>query len=182
VRFDLSDATHLRPVTLRDADALFDVTVANRAHLAPWMPWARDLRHPGQTREWIRTVQRQQAEGNGFSCLVVDDGRIAGTVSLNRVDHVNGATAIGYWLTEAAQGRGTMTAAVRALVGHAFGTMGLHRVVIEAAPDNVRSRAIPERLGFTEEGVLREVERVGDRWLDHVVYGLLAAEWRAAPS
>ena len=180
MRFDLSETIHLRPVTPRDADALFDVTVANRAHLAPWMPWARDLRHPGQTREWIRTIQRQQAEDNGFACLVVADGRIAGTVGLNRVDHVNGATAIGYWLTEDAQGRGTMTAAVRALVGHAAATMGLHRVVIEAAPDNVRSRAIPERLGFTQEGLLREVERLGDRWLDHVVYGLLATEWRAA--
>jgi len=182
VRFDLSDTTHLRPVTARDADALFDVTMANRAHLAPWMPWARELLHPGQTREWIRTVQRQIAEGSGFSCLVVEDGRIRGTVGLNRVDQVNGATAIGYWLTEEAQGRGLMTAAVRTLVDHAFGTMMLHRVVIEAAPDNVRSRAIPERLGFTQEGVLREVERLGDRWLDHVVYGLLATEWRAARS
>ncbi len=176
MRFDLSDATHLRPVTLRDADALFDVTVANRAHLAPWMPWARDLRHPGQTREWIRTMQRQEIEDTGLACVVVDDGRIAGTVGLNRIDHVNGATAIGYWLTEAAQGRGTMTAAVRALVEHAFTTMGLHRVVIEAAPDNVRSRAIPERLGFTEEGVRRGAEWFPDGYRDLVVYSRLASD------
>jgi ribosomal-protein-serine acetyltransferase len=180
VRFVLSETLHMRPVGPRDADALFAVTVANRAHLAPWMPWARELRHAGQTREWIRTVVRQQAEESGLACLVIESGRIAGTVGLNRIDHLNGATAIGYWLTEAAQGRGIMTAAVRALLEHSFDTVGLHRVVIEAAPDNRRSRAVPERLGFTQEGVLREVERIGDRHLDHVVYGLLAPEWRAS--
>ena len=48
---------------------------------------------------------------------------------------------------------------------------------IRAATDNRRSRAIPERLGFREEGVEREVERIGTRYNDLVVYGLLAPEW-----
>jgi L-amino acid N-acyltransferase YncA len=43
------------------------------------------------------------------------------------------------------------------------------RVEIRAAPANARSRAIPERPGFTQEGTLRQVERVGDRYLDNVV-------------
>ena len=58
--------------------------------------------------------------------------------------------------------------------------MGLHRVEIRAAEDNLRSRAIPERLGFEQEGVLREAERVGERYHDLVVYGLMASEWQAA--
>jgi ribosomal-protein-serine acetyltransferase len=76
------------------------------------------------------------------------------------------------------QGRGTMTAAVRALVDHAFGEWGLHRVVIEAAVDNAPSRAVPERLGFREEGVRRAAERHGERYLDLVVYAMLAVDWR----
>ena len=52
------------------------------------------------------------------------------------------------------------------------------RVEIRAAQENARSRAIPERLGFTQEGTLRQVERVGDRYLDNVVYAMLAEDWK----
>ena len=54
----------------------------------------------------------------------------------------------------------------RALVDHAFGELELHRVEIQAAGANRRSRAIPERLGFQQEGILREAECVGGRYLD----------------
>jgi ribosomal-protein-serine acetyltransferase len=52
------------------------------------------------------------------------------------------------------------------------------RVEVRAAPENARSRAIPERLSFTQEGTLRQVERVGDRYLDNVIYAMLAEDWR----
>jgi ribosomal-protein-serine acetyltransferase len=64
--------------------------------------------------------------------------------------------------------------AVQALVDHAFGQWKLHRVQIRAATDNARSRAIPERLGFEQEGLLREAEKVGDRYQDLVLYAKLA--------
>jgi ribosomal-protein-serine acetyltransferase len=179
VRFELSDTVHLRLPTPADTDELWALTVANQAYLARWMPWAVAPPRREQTAAWIAGAERQVAEDNGFQCLVVDGGRIAGSVGFHRVDWVNGVTSVGYWLAEDAQGRGTMTAAVRALLEHAFGTWDLHRTMIEAAPENVRSRAIAERLGFTQEGVLRELELVGGRRLDHVVYGLLAREWRA---
>ena len=61
---------------------------------------------------------------------------------------------------------------------HAFSVWDLNRVEIRAAPENLRSRAIPERLGFTEEGTLRQAERVGDRYLDNTVYAVLAEDWK----
>ncbi|MBK5218995.1 MAG: GNAT family N-acetyltransferase [Thermoleophilia bacterium] len=56
----------------------------------------------------------------------------------------------------------------------------LNRVEIEAAVANSRSRAIPERLGYREEGTLREAERIGDHYLDSVLYAVLASEWPPA--
>jgi ribosomal-protein-serine acetyltransferase len=69
-----------------------------------------------------------------------------------------------------------MTEAVRALVDHALSVWELNRVEIHAAAENRRSRAIPERLGFRQEGTLREAEFVDGRYLDTVVYSMLAAD------
>jgi ribosomal-protein-serine acetyltransferase len=71
-----------------------------------------------------------------------------------------------------------MTLAVRALVDHAFAVWDLNRVEIAAAVENTRSRALVRRLGFVEEGTRRQAERVGNRYLDHVVHSMLASEWK----
>jgi ribosomal-protein-serine acetyltransferase len=102
---------------------------------------------------------------------------VIGYVSL---DWSNRSTRVGYWLDENQQGRGTMTAAVRLLVGRALTAWRLNRVEIIVATGNSRSRAIPERLDFREEGTLRQFQLVGGRYLDCVSYSLLAADWRAA--
>jgi ribosomal-protein-serine acetyltransferase len=73
-----------------------------------------------------------------------------------------------------------MTAAVRLLVDHALSVWQLNRVEIRAATENHRSRAIPERLGFRQQGTLRRSELVNGRYLDQVVYSMLAADWPVA--
>jgi ribosomal-protein-serine acetyltransferase len=96
------------------------------------------------------------------------------------LDWGNRSTRVGYWLDEGRQGMGTMTAAVRLLVDHALMVWELNRVEIIVATENHRSRAIPERLDFREEGTLRQYQLVGGRYLDCVSYSMLAAGWRAA--
>jgi ribosomal-protein-serine acetyltransferase len=170
----LSEACHLRLLEEADAEELQRLIDVNRAQLARWMPWAAD-EAPEGTLRFIRLTRRQVADNDGFQTAIVCDGRIAGVVGFHGVDWDNRSTSIGYWLDAGHQGRGIMTGAVRALVDHALRTWALNRVEIRAAPDNRRSRAIPERLGFRQEGVLSEAERVGDRYLDSVVYAMLAS-------
>lgn len=55
-----------------------------------------------------------------------------------------------------------------------------HRIEIHCTPANHRSRAIPERLGLRGEARLRETELVGGRYLDSIVFGLLAEEMEGA--
>ena len=176
LRFDLTPDTHLRLLEPRDADELHALIVADRSHLAPWMPWA-ERQQLEDTQAFIRSTRRQIADDDGLQTTIVRARRIAGMVGFHSVDWQSRATSIGYWLAADEQGRGTMTRAVRALVDHAFSGWKLNRVVIMAAPENARSRAIPVRLGFTEEGTLRQAERVGERYLDSVVYAMLAADW-----
>ena len=175
-RFTLADTRELRVLEESDAHELHALIEANRAYLARWLPWA-----PGQTRDGTRAFivhTRKQLSGNdGLQCAILDAGRIIGIAGFHRVDWANRATSIGYWLAEREQGRGTMTLAVRALIDWAFDGWALNRVEIRAAVENERSRAVLRRLGLREEGVLRGVERIGGCYLDHVVYGVLAAEW-----
>ena len=140
------------------------------------MPWAGGQTLAG-TVEFIRMVRRQDAANDGFQAAVLVEDEIVGMVGFHSVNWPHGSTSIGYWLDEGHQGRGLMTRAVRTLVDHAFGAWDLHRVEIQAAVDNRRSRAIPERLGFREEGVRREAERIGERYNDLAVYAMLAPEW-----
>jgi ribosomal-protein-serine acetyltransferase len=169
----------LRLLSVDDADELHALVDANRAHLLPWMPWAGEER--AGTVEFLDAAVVQAATGDGAQYAILDAGRIAGTVGFHRVDWRNSAGSIGYWLAADAQGRGLMTRAVAACLDHAFGAWDLHRIEIRAAPDNARSRAVPERLGFVQEGILREAERHADRFGDLVVYAMLAADWRARP-
>jgi ribosomal-protein-serine acetyltransferase len=180
LRFVLSDHCHLRLFEEADAEEFHRLIDANRAQLTPWMPWAAD-ETPEGTLRFIRLTRRQVADNDGFQAAIVCDGRIVGAVGFHGVDWQHRSTSIGYWLDAGHQGRGIMTGAVRALVDHALRDWELNRVEIRVAPDNRRSRAIPERLGFRQEGVLRQAERVDDRYLDSVVYAVLASDWPPAP-
>jgi ribosomal-protein-serine acetyltransferase len=181
LRHELPGGYALRLLEECDADELYAVIDANREHLEPWMPWVEHEHEPADVLPFIRATRRQIADNDGLQTAIVDpEGGIVGMVGVHNVDWPNRKTSIGYWLARGEQGRGTMTAAVRAYVDHAFATWKLNRIMIRAAVENTRSRAIPERLGFREEGILREVERVGARVLDGVVYALLAADWPPA--
>jgi ribosomal-protein-serine acetyltransferase len=166
----------LRRLEESDADELYRLIDANRAYLARWLPWAGAQTREA-TLEFIRMIRKQEASNDGFQAALVSKDSIIGMVGFHGVNWPHGSTTIGYWLDEDHQGRGLMTRTVRDLVDHAFDVWDLHRVEIQAAVDNHRSRAIPERLGFREEGVRREAERIGDRYNDLVLYAILAPEW-----
>lgn len=176
VRLAISDTTYLRPLEQSDAEELHELIDANRERLARWLPWAA-----AQTREqtiaFIRQTKAQADHNSGFQTAIVCDGAIAGVVGFVGVDWQHRTTTLGYWLGAAYEGEGTMTEAVRVLVDHALSVWELNRVEIRAAVENRRSRAIPERLGFREEGRLREAELVDGRYLDLVVYSMLAKDW-----
>ena len=171
-RSDLGGARSLRLLEKSDADELYGLVDANRDYLARWLPWV-EASTPASIRDFLDAARRQHRSNDGFQCAILVDGAIVGVVGFHRVDWFNRATSIGYWLAETQQGRGTMTEAVRALVDHALGAWRLERVEIRCAVENARSRAIPERLAFEQEGVLRRAERVGVRWHDLVLYGRL---------
>ena len=181
-RVELPDGCTLRLLEERDAEELEHVVAANHDHLARWLPWVEAAAAAGveARREYVRRARRQAEANDGFQTVIVADGAIVGVVGFHHVDWVNRSTSLGYWLAAGRQGRGIMTGAVRALVRHAFEAWNLNRIEIRVAVGNARSAAIPRRLGFVEEGVLRQAERHTNGYRDIVVYSLLRSD--AQPS
>ena len=178
LEIDLGDGRSLRPLVDADAEQLFSVIEANRAHLANWMPFVGQTRGVADSLAFIRAARRQFDENRGMQLALVEGHRIVGVVGFHAIDWSRKSTSIGYWLAADRQGAGTMTRSVCALLDHAFGEWRLNRVEIRAGVLNTRSRAIPERLGFREEGVLPSAERIGARVIDHVIYVMTARDWK----
>jgi RimJ/RimL family protein N-acetyltransferase len=103
---------------------------------------------------------------------------MVGVVALRVVSRANGMVEIGYTLHPDAQGRGYALEACRWLLGFAFGELRAHKAIANCVRENQRSFRLMEKLGMQREGCLREHSRLGGRWHDELVYGLLAAEWR----
>jgi len=175
----LSDQYSLREIALGDAEELFAVCDTNRTYLRRWLPWLDRTRTPSDTCDFIQRALRQHENKQGFQAVIVVQSRIAGLVGYHRIDWENQSTSLGYWLAGEFQGRGLMTMSCRALIDHAFAALNLNRMTIACATGNTRSRAIPQRLGFTHEGTLRDAEWLYDRYVDHEVYSQLQREWQA---
>lgn len=167
----------LRLLQLHHADEVFAVVDAERAYLRKWLPWVDATTSVNDTRAFISKSLGELAEGAGLVLGVWCGGRCAGTVGCHRFDLANRRVEIGYWLAERYQGRGIITAGCRAMIEHLFGELGMERVELRAVVDNYRSRAVAERLGFREEGVLRHAQLRHGCYDDLVIYGLLREEW-----
>jgi len=177
--FRINQTLELRPISERDAEPMFAVINRDRDHLRRWLPWVDGTQSVEDSRSFCGTAVRQSAANNGFHAGVWHDGNIVGVIGHHGIDWSNRRTSIGYWLAKAAQGRGIMTAACRAVVDYNFKSLDLNRIEIRCATENHRSRAIPHRLAFKLEGVIRQAEWLYDHFVDHEVYSMLKAEWEA---
>lgn len=177
-RLQVSDHVSLRLFERHHAEELFALVDVNRAHLREWLGWVDGATDASTYQEVVIPAWLQQfADGNGFACGIYLEDELIGTFSLHEINRHLGQTSIGYYLGKQELGRGIMTDVVRFVTNYCFEVLGLNRVVIECATGNNRSRRIPERLGFTEEGVLRDAEKLYGTYHDVAVYAMLRHDW-----
>lgn len=167
----------LKPLEAQDAESLFVLTDANRAYLRRWLPWVDSTKSAKDARNFIATCAAQLEQKSALHLGIRYRGEIAGVLGFHHFDQANRSTTMGYWLGEPFQGRGIMTRSCREMCGFAFKEMGMNRVEIRCAVENAKSRAIPERLHFANEGAIRDGEWLYDRFVDLVIYGMLARHW-----
>ncbi|AHN23501.1 GNAT family N-acetyltransferase [Lysinibacillus sphaericus] len=177
-RYSINEHTYLKMLDLNDVEELFALTDRSRETLREWLPFVDNVKTVKDTEQFVRNAMQQYADHNGIQAGIYYDGKLAGVIGYHQVNWQHKWTSIGYWLGNEFVGNGLVTNSMRAFIDFAFEYLKLNRIEVRVAVGNIRSRTIPKVLGFNEEGRLRDAEWLYDHYVDQVVYGLTAVEWK----
>ncbi|HVF63287.1 MAG TPA: GNAT family protein [Casimicrobiaceae bacterium] len=169
----------LRPPTIRDAQRFLVAAASSRRLHGTWVTAPSDRAgfrsYVGRFGGAGRTAQHR-----GFVVVRNEDQALVGVVNLSEI--VRGffqSAYLGYYVFAPYAGKGYMTEALLLVLDKAFGDIALHRVEVNVQPDNARSLALVERVGFTREGYSKRYVKVAGRWRDHVRFAMTVEDWPA---
>jgi len=174
---NIDEKVSLELTAEKHAEALYAAVDNNRKHLSEFLPWVDDIQSVDDFRKYIKNCELLYQQGKEVSFVIIADGISVGRIGLHHLNTQNKSAAIGYWLTKKAEGNGIISKSCKTLLTYGFRELNLHRIEIKAAVDNLRSQAIPQRLNFVKEGILRQAEWVNNKFFDLVLYSMLNNEW-----
>lgn len=162
----------LRCFEFKDAYEMKSAIDASKEHLVKWMAWAEQ--EPEELDKKIerirgRRIEFDRDENYHYAVFLQDSERFIGSISLmKRIGE--GAMEIGYWMHVDYINKGYMSEAASALVKIAFELYKVERVEVHCDIENLRSAAIPKKLGFNHEATVRanEINEDGSRKLDMI--------------
>lgn len=168
----------IRTLREEDVSALFEAARESIAEVSPWLPWCHENYSIEETREFIasRELASEGGEWYSFGIFEKDGGRFLGGVGINFINRVHQMANLGYWVRTSAAGRGVATSATRAVARFGFEQLGLQRIEIVAAVDNIPSQRVAEKAGAVREGVLRKRLLISGEPQDAVMFSLVAED------
>jgi RimJ/RimL family protein N-acetyltransferase len=175
----------MRLPTLREGDLVLrpkrpdDVDAITAACQDPEIPRWTFVPSPytrADAEAFLAKSAEEEADGRSANFLAVDpaNGSLLGSFSVMELDREPGYGEIGYWVAAEARGRGIATRGVRLLADWARDELGLTRVDVLPHKDNVASRRVAEKAGFTDTGELVGAPRAG---VEDPIYAVYA--WTA---
>lgn len=164
------ERTELR--TIEPEDAEFLQRTVNHPQVRHGIMGVEAINGPAE-RDWIAS----RGESDDTNLLVCTDGDPVGSVTLKSPNDVWGTAEIGYMVAPEEWNNGYATDAVSEICGYAFEERRLEKVYATVYAKNTGSRRVLEKVGFTEEGVLRKEGFAEGERVDVHRYGLLAEEW-----
>jgi len=169
----------VRMIEERDLPDLYQVFSDEAVtRFLPYITWTDTL----AAHSWYQRVKEMAAQAAAMQCVIVDkeSNKVIGACLLFRFDTECERCELGYALAQPYWRGGYMAEALRALLTHAFGEMGINRVEAEVDPRNPASAQLLRKLGFTQEGLLRQRWKFKGEIKDTWMFGLLRDEWQAA--
>lgn len=174
------DRIILRCPKAGDGAVVFEAVDESRDTIYPWLPWTDKHDTPNDSEEFARraAIRWMTREDLTMAIWHKESGRYLGGTGLHRINWETPSFEIGYWIRKSEEGKGYITEAVRVLAKFVFEELHAQRLFIRCSHENMRSRAVPSRLGFVCEGTMRNEIRLADGKLsDIVVYSMTPEDW-----
>lgn len=166
----------LKLLTQHNATELFTIVDKNRDILREWLPWIDSKKTIEDCQDSIERWGNKYIANTAINAGIFFKGQLVGMVAFPEIDWQGKKASFGYWLSPEFEGRGIVIRCVNELIQYAFDILDLNRIEISCAEDNVRSRALPEKLGFVQEGILRDHYYLNGDIHNLVVYSLLKSD------
>lgn len=177
--FRIDASTRLRELTGEDACSLYALVDGNRKYLRQWLPWVDMQKGPDDSGHFIESARNDNQAGVALTLGIEHQGDIVGVIGFHEFDNANRQTSMGFWISSSHQGKGIVSSCCARLIEYAFTDLGLNRVVMKIAEDNVPSRRVAERTGLVCEGTRRQSEWLYDHFVNQAIYATVADQWLA---
>ena len=176
-----NDRVLLRPFDEGDSADIHEAVMESFEELHRWMPWCHAKYGRADADAFTAMQPQAWRERSEYSFVVVDrrTERLLGCCGLNRFDWLNLTANLGYWVRRTACRQGVATKATKLLLRFAFEQLGLQRVEIVAATDNLASQRVAEKVGATRECLARNRCRTADVQQDGLVYSVIPTDHMA---
>jgi len=162
----------------RHAAPLYAGLDKERQRLAEFLPWIDEMKTLADFTSYIKNCEQLYEQKREVSFIMILDETPVGRIGLHHLNLHNKVGALGYWITSNAERKGVVTRSCKTIIDYGFNQLGLHRIECKVAVTNLKSQAIPEKLHFKKEGMLRDAEWVNNKYNDLFIYSLLSYEWK----
>lgn len=173
----VSPQIRMEPTAATHAAGLLQAVNENREHLEAFLPWVPFMQTVTDFENYIAHCLQLHQQNEERSFVIFYEDKIVGRIGLHHINNRDKNASIGYWLCKSAEGKGIVGSCCKAIIQYGFEHLQLHRIEIRAAEQNLRSRAIPQKLGFSFEGTIRQAEYVNGQWYNLALYSILKEEW-----
>ncbi|AXX31964.1 GNAT family N-acetyltransferase [Actinosynnema pretiosum subsp. pretiosum] len=161
----------------RPGDAEAFAAYRSDPEVARYQAWDTPLSLPDAVAAVARHAAADPERVGWFPYAIALDGELIGDLGVNLREDREQAD-LGFSVAAPFQGRGYATEAVERVLRHLFLDRGMHRVSAECDPRNTASARLLERVGFRREGLRRQSTLLRGEWVDDLLFGLLAADYR----
>lgn len=155
------------------AKEFYTLIQVQRDYLAEWLPWVKYVTSPAAQEVSLTGFYNETMAHNAYETAIFYKNELAGSLGFNEISQLNKQADIGYWLSADLQGKGIVTKSVEKLIDFGFTELGLHKITLLAAVENMPSNAVAKRVGMKLEATLKDQILLDSGYHDVNFYSLL---------